>query len=71
MTDYDIDGCRYIIGELKSDKPWHYCEAPRKPGSSYCAPHHAACYYRLRRRRHVEKVEIARLYPTDTLDDAA
>lgn len=35
--------CRYISGQKPyGDKP--YCDDPTKPGSSYCAPHHAMCW---------------------------
>jgi len=40
IDDAPIDDarCRYILdgGDL--------CGAPQKPGSAYCAPHHAFCY---------------------------
>jgi len=37
----DPVGCRYIAGDPKGE--WSYCNAPQKPGSSYCPEHHALC----------------------------
>jgi len=71
MAEHDIDGCHYIIGELKSDEPWHYCGRLRRQGSSYCDHHHTICYHRLRRRVRIERGEITTAYLTDILDDAA
>jgi len=71
MTDHETDGCRYTIGELKSEEPWRYCGAERKPGSSYCPGHHAACYYRLRRRNRVEDNPGAATNLTHIVGDAA
>lgn len=71
MTDHETEGCRYIIGELKSAEPWRYCGAELKPGSSYCPAHHAACYYRLRRRQRVEEGMATAIYLADIVDNAA
>lgn len=72
MTPYDDStGCRYIIGELKSDEPWRYCNAPRRDGSSYCKDHHAICYHRTRRRERVETGEVTTSYLADRYDNAA
>jgi hypothetical protein len=37
----DPVGCRYIAGDPKG--AWSYCNRPQKPGSAYCAEHHALC----------------------------
>ncbi len=37
------EGCRYIHGYPKG--AWSYCNRPQRPGSPYCAEHHAL--YRL------------------------
>jgi len=45
VTIYQLErrSCRYIAGDpLKVEAP--FCGADRKPGSSYCAPHHRLCY---------------------------
>jgi hypothetical protein len=34
-------GCRF---PLSDSSPWIFCCHRRKPGSSYCAAHHAVCY---------------------------
>ena len=39
---YRPDSCRWIEGEPKDA---NYCGEPVKRGSSYCAEHHARCYY--------------------------
>lgn len=67
----DIEGCRYILGELKSEDPWHYCGAPRRQGSSYCEDHHTICYSRLRRRMGVETSEVTAPFSADMIDHAA
>ena len=33
------EGCRYIHGDPKG--AWSYCNRPQRPGSPYCAEHHA------------------------------
>ncbi|MGE4528116.1 MAG: carph-isopro domain-containing protein [Rhodospirillaceae bacterium] len=38
---HDPVGCRYIAGDPKGE--WAYCNKPLRPGSSYCAAHHALC----------------------------
>jgi len=38
---HDPVGCRYIAGDPKG--AWAYCNKPRRPGSPYCAEHHALC----------------------------
>lgn len=43
------EGCRYPIGDPR-EPGFHFCEAAKKPGSSYCPEHHAACW--VRRKRH-------------------
>jgi len=71
MTGHsDTEGCRYIVGELKSANPWHYCGEMLRQGSSYCDEHHAICYYRRSRRVHVEKNMVTAAYFT-MIDDAA
>ena len=70
MCDRETNGCRYIIGELKSDEPWRFCGAELKPGSSYCATHHAACYRRLRLRKRAEDGVVTTIYLTDIVDGA-
>jgi len=67
----ESEGCRYIVGELRSDEPWRYCGAIQRPGSSYCEDHHAVCYYRLRRRKVVVDDAVTTVYFTDIVDDAA
>jgi hypothetical protein len=37
-VDLDPVGCAYIL------EPAGRCGAPRRPGSSYCADHHALCH---------------------------
>jgi len=38
---HDPIGCRYIAGDPRGT--WAYCNKPVRPGSSYCAEHHALC----------------------------
>jgi hypothetical protein len=38
--DQEPRGCRFIQGDVK-EGGWRYCQAPRRPGSSYCEEHHA------------------------------
>ncbi|HYH37918.1 MAG TPA: GcrA family cell cycle regulator [Azospirillum sp.] len=38
-------GCRWIHGDL-GDDGWTYCQAPRRPGSSYCENHHRRVFVR-------------------------
>lgn len=37
--------CRFPFGE---DAPFLFCAEVKKPGSSYCAEHHAMCWDRVR-----------------------
>lgn len=38
--DQEPRGCRFIQGDVKAGG-WHYCQLPRRDGSSYCEQHHA------------------------------
>ncbi len=38
---HDPVGCRYITGDTRAE--WSYCNQPQRPGSPYCARHHALC----------------------------
>jgi hypothetical protein len=38
--------CRYITRTADATRPAYYCGAPKQtPRSSYCAAHHAVCWY--------------------------
>lgn len=43
-------GCRFIEGDPRHDG---FCNAPAKPGSSYCEAHHARCYRRPRPKEEI------------------
>ena len=36
--------CQFIAGRPSTDDACK-CNRPTRPGSSYCAPHHALCWY--------------------------
>jgi hypothetical protein len=38
---HDPKGCAFIVDGPDGLRP---CAAPRRPASSYCAPHHALCH---------------------------
>jgi hypothetical protein len=60
------EGCAFPFDDADSEKPAaRFCGAPRRPGSAYCAIHHAICHLapgsaaQLRRLRVIEALADA------------
>jgi hypothetical protein len=57
-------GCRWIDGDVRSGA-WGYCQAPQRPGSSYCGHHHGVAWVppvgaaAVRRARETERLARA------------
>src|SRR5829696_7017786 len=61
------EGCAFPLDDPDSEKPAaRFCDAPRRPGSAYCAPHHASCHF-----ASGSAAELRRLRVIEALADAA
>jgi hypothetical protein len=61
------EGCAFPLDHPDWEKPaGEFCDAPRRPGSAYCAPHHAICHL-----APGSAAELRRLRVIEALADAA